>query len=232
MKNVFPRNLLRPLVGGQAMRYAHVMPRRPRRSLGGAIYHVLNRAHNRITLFGTDRDYAAFEDVLIEARQCVPIRILAYCVMPNHWHLVLWPEKDGQMSRFLQWLTATHARRWRTNRGSVGHGYVYQDRFKSFPVESDEHFVTVCRYVEQNPLTAGLVRRAEDWRWSSLWRRVTSDRQAMSLLARWPIRPSNLQEWLKLVNGPQNEKELARLQQCSDGGIPFGSSSWRERLGW
>jgi putative transposase len=206
------------------------MARNARQSLGGIVYHVLNRAHSRVTLFAASQDYEAFEKLLVEAYERLPIRILAYCIMPNHWHLVLWPDQDGQMSRFLQWLTATHARRWRMNHQSVGLGYVYQDRFKSFPVEEDEHFLTVCRYVERNPLTAKLVRRAEQWRWSSLRRRVRRDRQAMQLLAHWPIRPSSLEEWLALVNGPQNEKELARLQQCSEKGIPFGSDRWRERL--
>jgi putative transposase len=207
------------------------MPRHARRSLGGIVYHVLNRAHSRVALFRTSQDYEAFENLLGESHQRQPIRILAYCLMPNHWHLVLWPEEDGQLSRFIQWVTATHARRWRLNRGSVGLGYVYQDRFKSFPVEDDEHLLTVCRYVERNPLTAKLVHRAEQWRWSSLWRRVRKDRQhAMQWLAHWPTRPSSLDEWLSLVNGPQNEKELARLQQCSERGVPFGSSPWCERI--
>ncbi len=206
------------------------MARNARQSLGGIIYHVLNRAHSRVTLFTTSQDYEAFEKVLVEAYERLPIRILAYCLMPNHWHLVLWPEEDGQLSKFLQWLTATHARRWRMNRQSVGVGYVYQDRFKSFPVEDDEHLLIVCRYVERNPLTAKLVRRAEQWRWSSLWRRVQQDRRAMRWLARWPVRPSSLAEWLALVNGPQNEKELARLQLCSERGIPFGTGTWRDRL--
>jgi putative transposase len=181
-------------------------------------------------MFGAGQDYEAFENLIEESYQRLPIRILAYCLMPNHWHLVLWPEEDGQLSKFLQWLTATHARRWRLNHQSVGLGYVYQDRFKSFPVQDDEHLLTVCRYVERNPLTAKLVQRAEQWRWSSLWRRVHRDRDAMRWLAHWPVKPSSLEEWLALVNGPQNERELAKLQQCSERGSPFGSSDWRDRI--
>jgi putative transposase len=206
------------------------MSRPARRSLGGIVYHVLNRAHNRVMLFGSSQDYAAFENLLVESYQRDPIRILAYCLMPNHWHLVLWPEKDGQLSGFLQWLTGTHARRWRLSHESVGLGYVYQDRYKSFPVEEDEHLLTVCRYVERNPLTAKLVRRAEQWRWSSLWRRVQPDRSVMQWLAHWPLKPSSLKEWLTLVNEPQSEKELARLHQCSERGTPFGNDGWCERI--
>jgi putative transposase len=136
------------------------------------IYHVLNRAIRRATLFETERDYEAFETVLWEAHQRLPMRIMAYCIMPNHWHLVLWPSRDGELSEFVGWLTATHARRWHEFRQTKGSGYVYQDRFKSFPVQGDEHFLIVCRYVERNALPAGLVRRAEQWRCSNLWRRV------------------------------------------------------------
>jgi putative transposase len=185
-----------------------------------------------MTLFHNSKDFEAFEGVLEEAHQQLPIRILAYCIMSNHWHLVLWPEADGQVSKFLQWLTATHARRWQLHYAKVGSGYVYQDRFKSFPVEGDEeHFFTVCRYVERNPLTAGMVCRAEDWRWSSLWRRSQGGREAMGLLSHWPIKPTNLQEWLIQVNAPQNDKELARLQLCNERGIPYGSDTWRKKIG-
>ena len=91
--------------------------------------------------------------------------------MPNHWHLLLWPEGDGDLATFMQRLTITHVRRWQQHRGYVGLGHVYQGRYKSFPVESDAHFWVVARYVERNALRADLVLRAEEWRWSSLWRR-------------------------------------------------------------
>jgi putative transposase len=90
--------------------------------------------------------------------------------MPNHWHLLLWPERDGELAAFMQRLTITHVRRWQEHRGYAGLGHVYQGRYKSFPVESDEHFWVVARYIERNALRASLVLRAEEWRWSSLWR--------------------------------------------------------------
>src|SRR5262249_23193729 len=99
----------------------------------------------------------------------VPTRLLAFCLMPNHWHLVLWPEQDGELSRYLHRVTMTPTQRWHAHHHTTGTGPLYQGRFKSFPVQADEHLLTVCRYVERNPLGAGLVRRAEHWRWSSLW---------------------------------------------------------------
>lgn len=128
---------------------------------GGLVYHVLNRANGRLPIFEKNEDYEAFERVLAQAVQRVDIRLLAYCVMPNHWHLVLWPRVDGDLSRFVGWLTLTHTQRWHAHRHTTGSGHLYQGRFKSFPVQTDEHFLAVCRYVERNPLRAGLVSRAE-----------------------------------------------------------------------
>ena len=133
---------------------------RPKRAAdGGLIYHVLNRANARMTIFQEPEDYAAFVGVLEEAVQRTQTRLLAYCVLPTHWHLVLWPQEDGELSRFTGWLTLTHTQRWHAHRRSTGSGHVYQGRFKSFPVQDDEHFLTVCRYVERNALRANLVRR-------------------------------------------------------------------------
>ena len=147
------------------------MAGRLRVDVGDVVYHVLNRRVGRMTLFEKDEDYAAFEQVLSEAHPRSPMRLLAYCLMPNHWHLVLWPRHDGELSRYMQWLTTTHMRRWHAHHGTRGTGALYQGRYKSFPVQEDGHFLVVCRYVERNALRAGLVERAEQWAWSSLWRR-------------------------------------------------------------
>jgi REP element-mobilizing transposase RayT len=131
---------------------------RPKRAAdGGLVYHVLNRANARMTIFENDADYAAFEQVLEEAVERTGTRLLAYCLMPNHWHLVLWPREDGELSRFTGWLTLTHTQRWHAHRHSSGSGHLYQGRFKSFPVQDDNHFWTLCRYVERNALRAKLV---------------------------------------------------------------------------
>jgi putative transposase len=147
------------------------MPRRPRIAPGGLVYHCLNRAVARLALFEKQEDYAACERVPEEAAKRHPTRILAYCSMPNHWHLVLWPRRDGELTDFLRWLTHTHTMRWHAHFHTAGSGHLDQGRFKAFPVQTDDHFYSVVRSVERNPLRAGLVSRAEEWRWSSLWRR-------------------------------------------------------------
>jgi putative transposase len=189
---------------------------RPLRTVSGdVVYHVLNRANGRLTLFETDRDYQAFERVLTQACERVAMRLLSYCVMPNHWHLVVWPRQDGDLSRFMNWLTLTHTQRWHQHRQSVGNGHVYQGRFKSFPVETNEYLLAVCRYVARNPVRAGLVDRAEQWRWSSASARTTVPVHA------WPIeRPT---DWLK-----ENEtsEQIAGVRRSVTKGQPFGSPLW------
>jgi len=189
------------------------------------LFHVLNRGVGRMQIFDHDQDYAAFERVIEETLRLAPIRICAFCWMPNHWHLVLWPRGDGDLSRFMQRMTNTHTQRWQRAKGRVGYGHLYQGRFKSFPVETDEHFYTVVRYVERNALRAGLVECAEDWRWCSLHRRMRGRRQ--SLLSDWPLPQPD--HWHKLVNEPQTEGELAAIRRCLKRGSPFGRPAWVEQ---
>ena len=201
------------------------MPRRPRFASGNYVYHVLNRAVGRDKLFAKEGDYAAFERVLEEAREQVPIRLLAYCVMPNHWHLVVWPKCDGDLSEYMRWLTVTHTQRWHAAHGTSGTGALYQGRFKSFPAQGDEHFYTVCQYVERNALRANLVAQAEAWRWSSLWQ-IAQARTEVTL-HRWPLeRP---RDWINLVNQPETEAELAALRNAVRRGVPFGAAEWQQR---
>lgn len=203
------------------------MGRPLRVSLGGLVYHVLNRANARMQLFGKDADYEAFERVLAEARAREDMRILAYCVMPNHWHLVLWPRRDGDLSRFVGWLTLTHTQRWHAYRKSSGTGHAYQGRFRSSVVQSDGHLLTVCRYVERNPLRARLVARAEEWPWSSLHRRTRDGAESKALLARWPVELPP--DWTRYVNRPEMLAELGEVRQCVRKGRPFGAKAWVAR---
>jgi len=132
----------------------------------------MNRAAKRSTLFANASDYLLFERTMESALAHHSMRILAYCLMPTHFHLLLWPENDGDVSRFIKWVTATHAKRWNVIHGSVGAGAVYQSRFRCVWVADEEHMLRAWRYIERNPLSADLVVRAEDWRWCSLWRRM------------------------------------------------------------
>ena len=207
------------------------MPRMNRVAPGGWVFHVLNRANARMQIFDAEEDYRAFERVLSETISHIRVRLLAYCVMPNHWHMVLWPRQDGDLGRFMQRLTTTHVRRWHLHRHSVGTGHLYQGIYKSFPIQQDEHFLTVCRYVERNALRANLVTRAEDWRWSSLAAsQMSSSRcanEGKPPISNWPVdRPRG---WCRLVNEPQTDEELEALRRTVQRGQPYGTMTWQKR---
>jgi putative transposase len=123
-------------------------------------------------MFRKDADFEAFERVMVETHLRQPLRILSYSVLSNHWHFVAWPQEDGQLTDYFRRLAHTHAMRWRVSHRTVGYGHLYQGRFKSFPVQSDDHLLSLLRYVERNPLSAGLVERAHLWRWGSRKRPV------------------------------------------------------------
>ena len=204
------------------------MARKPRFAPGGLAYHVMNRTWPGVDLFEDDADYQAFEKVLAQAvDRHRGIRLCAYCLMPNHFHLVVWPKTDGQLSGFMQWLSMTHAARWHAHRHTGGRGHLYQSRFRSFPIQQDDHFLGVCRYVERNALRANLVSKAQDWRWSSLSTR--SDRRSTigMLLSSWPVEMPT--RWTNWVNQAQTEAELAALRRARDRGQPYGDARWTER---
>jgi putative transposase len=189
---------------------------------------ALNRATARLAIFDTDDDYAAFERALGQAISRYDMRLLAYCLMPDHFHLVLWPRDDGDLSAFMRWLTMTHTQRWHAHHRTAGTGHLYQGRFKSFPVQSDEHLLTVCRYVERNALRADLVGRAEDWRWSSLWVRRAKDKAELLALAPWPIeRP---RDWTARVNRPLRSRDEEAVLRSIRRGQPFGSEPWQAKV--
>ena len=202
------------------------MPRPPRSVTADLIYHVLNRGNGRMRLFHKDADFDAFAAVLAEGLGRYPVDLLTYCLMPNHWHLVLRPRKDAALSDLMRWVGVTHVRRHHEHYHTRGGGHLYQGRFKSFPIERDGHLLRVCRYVEANAFRAGLVRRAEDWTWGG---RSNDRAQRKTLtLAEWPVdRPGN---WSALVNLPIEESELERIRQNHvNRGRPFGNEDWTEK---
>ncbi|HEY7427488.1 MAG TPA: transposase [Gemmataceae bacterium] len=198
------------------------MPRNPRASQGGFCYHVLNRGNGRRTVFHKDGDFTAFVKLLRQAAERTPVRLLAYCLMPNHFHLVLWPRGNGDLSDYMMWLLTAHVRRYHKHYHSSGH--VYQGRFRSFPIQEDDHLLTVLRYIERNPVRAGLVVHAQDWPWSS----AAPAWGGSPPLDAGPVpRPSC---WLKHVNAVQSEAEVAALRECIRRRRPYGDAPWAERV--
>jgi len=215
------------------------MPRAKRVTPGGYVYHVLNRGVGRMTLFKRPDDYRAFMQVLIETCDRLPgVGLLSYCLMPDHWHLVLRPRRGGDLSEFMRLLTVTHTQRHHAHYHTEGSGPVYQGRFKSFPVQGGGAFLSAARYVERNPGRAGRGARAEDWRWSSLHARREGPAEAAACLAAWPVQAAAgaaagaggvPRQWLRTVNAPQTQKELDAIRLCVKRGRPLGDARWVQK---
>ena len=178
-------------------------------------------------IFESAGDYFRFLELLGRSQRRHPVDLLSYCLMPNHFHLVVRPAVDGQLSKFMHWLLSKHASGFQAVHQSPGTGCVYQGRFKSIPVASDLHFLRVCRYVERNALEAHLVSRAEAWPWSSLAQRLGLRRPVR--LHDWPIQAP--EGWIEIVNHQNGATETEEIKSCIRRGTPYGSPEWREQMG-
>lgn len=199
------------------------MPRTARSATAGTCYHVINRGNNRARVFSRPSDYRAFVELIRAAQVRTPLRLIAACLMPNHFHLVLMPRQPGDLGRWMQWLLTTQVRRHHRREGTSGR--LWQGRFKAFPIQRDEHLLTVMRYVERNALRAGLVNDAGSWAWGSLAWRTESEYGGM--LAASPV-PLPV-EWTRWVNSPQTPAELEQLRACVNRQRPYGSDAWATR---
>jgi putative transposase len=191
--------------------------------VAGVCYHVISRGNNRARVFSGSADYRAFFELVETAQNRIPLSFLAACLMPNHFHFVLMPRESGDLGRWMQWLLTAHVHRHHQREGTSGR--LWQGRFKAFPIQRDEHLLTVMRYVERNALRAGLVEDARSWPWGSLaWR---SGGRLARLLAPSPVSlPANWAEW---VNAPQTPVELDQLRACVNRQRPYGSDDWVNR---
>jgi putative transposase len=188
------------------------------------VYHIWNRAAGRLRLFKKEEDYLAFERVLLLAHARHPLCLLDWCLMPNHWHFVVFPGEDREVTDFFRWLTHTHAMRAITHRRVMGMGPLYQGRFKSLPVQCDEHLLTLLRYVQRNPVRADLARSAADWRWGGEGVRRNGPKELRRILSPWPVdRPSH---WSRWVNEPPDAKSVKMIRECIRRSRPLGDASW------
>jgi putative transposase len=196
----------------------------PRSAVPGYAYHVFNRGNDKRQLFTQPGDYKEFLSLLRNAPLLKEVQLLAYCVMPNHWHLAVMPSELEALSAYLQWVTGTHGLRWRKRYGHGVPGHVYQARFKSVPILNDRHLFTVLRYVEANPVRAGFVTKARDWPWSS--RTLPRDPAAPDRAPwPWPV-PAN---WDQMLDRPQPDHELVAIRSALRKGTPIAEESTDSR---
>jgi putative transposase len=200
------------------------MPRTARAIVADHCYHLINRGNNQAAIFHEWADYATFLSLVSKTQQCLEVPIIAGCLMPNHLHLVVRPVDKDDLARWTQRLFTTHVRHH--HRKYLTSGRLWQGRFKAFVIQEDEHLTTVIRYVERNALRAGLVTRAEDWRWGSLRWRMAVDQWRMELTAPPVPLPHN---WVDYVNEPQTASELKSIRTSIQRDRPFGADDWVKR---
>ncbi len=204
------------------------MPRNARVDIGGEIYHVINRANGRMQIFHSKEDYVLFEQLLLETKELVDMRILAYIIMPNHWHLLLQPRTDGDLGTFMHRLSNAHTRKVHAKTKTNGSGHLYQGRYKSFLVDIDTYLLTLIKYIERNPVRAKLVMQCETWQWGSAWRRVHGESKQKQLIDTLPTPlPHGYKRW---INTPDTATELDRIHTSIQKGVPYGRESWVEKM--
>jgi putative transposase len=187
------------------------MPRRRRMLAVGQPCHCVNRGQDGRALFVEDSHYQHFIDLMAEGKRRYPIRIYSYCLLANHFHVLISPRKENAVSAYMQWVEGRYGFNLRYDGQSLGQGHVFQRRFWCESIGFGPfHFINVQRYIEANPVAAGLVNRAEQWKWSSLWERETKGR---SLLDPSPLVLPD--DWLDQLNRPH-------LPEGSDPSPPDG----------
>jgi putative transposase len=201
------------------------MPRLPRAQLERGFFHVLNRGNHRQMLFRRGEEYAMFLEIVSQATAKFKVELWGYCLMGNHWHMVVEVEAMRELSRWMHWISNRHVRLVHRENRSLEGGHIYQGRFKSFPIQDESYLYNVLLYVEANPLRAKLVARAEQWPWSSLSKATI--REGLVEVARPKLAPWDRGEhWLEAVNQPLSVAHLDGLRQSVVRGTPQGQPQW------
>ena len=204
------------------------MPRNARVDVGGEVYHVINRANGRLRIFNKDEDYQLFEQLLLETKELFDMRILAYCLMPNHFHLVLYPKNDGDLGLFMHRLSNAHTRKVHAYTNTNGSGHLYRGRYKSFLIDKENYLLAVIKYVERNAVRAKLVRSCEGWKGGSAWRRIHGTIQQKELLDQNSFQlPNNYPDW---INSKEESDFLDIIRTSVNKSVPYGRERWVENM--
>jgi len=209
------------------------MARRPRLTDDGLVYHAINRGNNRAEVFTDDGDHEAFLESLRVAKDRYPFALYGYCLLADHFHLLIRPGPGESISRILQSVTVTHT--WRYHKRHRSSGHVWQGRFKSPAVQDDGHLLVVLRYIEANPVRAGIVADPRDYRWSSFGQHGLG--LADTLLdpfPEWeqlgPTEAERRRRWRLKVRGTQKLDELTAVRDSLRTGRPLGDPAWVEGI--
>jgi putative transposase len=205
------------------------MARLARIVIPGVAHHVTQRGNRRQEVFFGDEDYAAYCDLVAASCRAQDVECLAWCLMPNHVHLILRPSAADGLRAALAEAHRRYARRINFARGWTG--YLFQGRFASFPMD-DAHLMVAVRYVELNPVKAKLAQRAEDWPWSSARAHVTGKPDGLIDLAALAALHRNWRAMLRhgLEAGDVDPAVEAAIEAHERTGRPWGAESFVRRL--
>jgi putative transposase len=209
------------------------MGRPPRPIENGLVYHALNRGNNCADVFADEEDRSAFLESLAKTKDRYPFQLFGYCLMRNHFHLLLRPDDGQSISRILQSLTVAHTWRYHKRRRTSGH--VWQGRFKSPVIQDDSHLLVVLRYIEANPLRAKIVADPSDYPWSSFpCHGLGHDDPLVSPFPEWnelgKSEAERRKRWRTKVRGHQSDAELAAIRNSWRSGLPLGDPQWTEQM--
>jgi putative transposase len=199
------------------------MPRLARVVFAGLPHHITQRGHRRENVFFSDADRTTYLDWL--AQYCAArVQIVAYCLMTNHVHLLAVPESDDGFERSLRTLHSRYA--MRVNRWRGSNGYVWQGRYFS-SVLDESYFWAALRYVERNPVRAGLVNKAQDYRWSSAAAHCgLRDDALLTRDPRWIEELHSVPDWSGWLAEADRPHHLTELRRQGDRGLPCGSAGF------
>ena len=201
-----------------------VMSRPKRIEKGMMLYHVSNHTWKHLRVFGSKANRQLFVEAMSQVQQRVPVRIVSYCILKDHWHILLWMNRVPRLSEFMKRLLVMHSQRWHSIHNSLGGGTLYTGRYKSFPVQKS-HCCSVMRFIESHPVRSGEVDNPLDWEFGSYFCRY-EDTPPLEL-----SQPPNAcgSNYRQLVKRGSPQKDLAAIRNSIKRGAPYGDPAWVAR---
>jgi len=202
------------------------MARIARVVIPGNPHHVVQRGVRAMDVFYSDADRKLYLKLLSERAKHYGLKFWAWCLMSNHVHLVVVPDAETSMARAIGEAHRRYA--WQVNMRQDVRGHLFQARFFSYPIQTDKNLLAVIRYVELNPVTAGIVSRADHYRWSSAVHHVTG--KPDRLVTSGPVREM-VPNWRRFLSAEvDNARKSKEIERHLKTGRPFGESSWVAEL--
>lgn len=197
------------------------MPRIARGLADNQIYHIINRGNRREAVFHDNYDYEKFLKLLIESKEKYAVKIYAYCLMPNHFHLVIYTKYADSLSQAMHWISSSYVRYYNKRYNISGH--LWQGRYKSFIVQEDSYLLVLLKYVEANPKRARIVKDCIDYKYSSANNRIKNNENLIT--DEVPILLPD--DWYTYINSDEKITDIESIRNCINRQAPLGDKNWK-----